>query len=209
MRVTCPSTKSCTAGTDSRVYAPCWPRVFGKLQDQLVKVPKFEQKTFEQLQVVDVLAFGEVKLVAQERVQQRVGCMKRVPKIVLQDRDQRWYAEQSAEFPASQDMKEPVCTAGRCGAGRRLSWRITCRRGAGKSLIWMVACRRDVGRSSSMTVTCPSKKSCVAGTDSRLVALWMTCDCGQEFPKNNKRNRERPSTTERKAARFHSFAQSR
>ena len=67
-RVTCPSEKSCKAGTDSRVYAPCWPRVFGKLRDQLVKVPKIEERTFEQLQVVNVLAFGEVRL---ERVRQR------------------------------------------------------------------------------------------------------------------------------------------
>ena len=115
MRVKCPSTKSCTAGTDSRVYAQCCPRVLGNLQDHWVEVPKIEQWTFELLQVVDVLAFGEVKLVPQERVQQRVDCMKRVPKIVLQDRVQRWCAEQSAESPASQDMKEPVCT-------RRLSW---------------------------------------------------------------------------------------
>ena len=84
MRVTCPSKTSCAAGTDSRVYAPCWPRVFGKLRDQLVKVPQIEERTFEQLQVVNVLAFGEVKLVPQERVRQRVDCMKMVPKIVLQ-----------------------------------------------------------------------------------------------------------------------------
>ena len=45
---------------------------------------------------------------AKARVQQRVDRMKGVPKIVLQDRVQRWYAEQSAEFPASQDIKEPV-----------------------------------------------------------------------------------------------------
>ena len=83
--------------TDSHVYALCWPRVFGKLRDQLVKVPKIEERTFEQLQVANFIAFGEVKLVSQER----------------QDRAQRWYAEQSAELSASPDMKEPVCTAGR------------------------------------------------------------------------------------------------
>ena len=31
-----------------------------------------------------------------------------VPKTVSQDGVQRWYAEQSAEFPASPDMKGPV-----------------------------------------------------------------------------------------------------
>ena len=76
MRVKCPSTESCTAGTDPRVYAPCWPRVLGTIQDQLVKVPKIEERTFEQLQVVDVLAFVEVKLVPQERVRQLVGKLR-------------------------------------------------------------------------------------------------------------------------------------
>ena len=63
--------------------------------------------------MVDVFAFGEVKLVPLERVQQRVDRMKMVP--MLHDRVQRWYADQSAEFPASLDMKELVCTACRCG----------------------------------------------------------------------------------------------
>ena len=35
-RITCLSTKSCTAGRDSRAYALWTPRVRGKLQDQLV-----------------------------------------------------------------------------------------------------------------------------------------------------------------------------
>ena len=144
-----------------------------------MEVPKIEQRTFEQLQVVDVFAFGEVKLVPQERVQQRVDCMKRVPKVVLQDGVQRWYAEQSAEFPASQDMKEPVCTACGCGAGRRLGWRITCRRGDGRSLNWRIACWSDMGRSLSTSVSCPNKKSCVAGTDSRVFSLWMTYNRGR------------------------------
>ena len=69
-----------------------------------------------------------------------------VSKIVLQNRVQRWNAEHSAKFPSSQDMMEPVCTACRRGAGRRLSWRIKCPRGDGRSLMWRVACRRDVGR---------------------------------------------------------------
>ena len=99
-RVTCPSTKSYTAGTDSRVlalwmprdrgrwgttfctagtdscffYALWRPRFCGKLRDQLVEVPKIEQRTFEQSQVVDFLTVGEVKLVPQERVRQRVDC---------------------------------------------------------------------------------------------------------------------------------------
>ena len=69
-------TKSCTVGTDLRVY-PLWmPRDRGKLRGQLVEVPKIEQRTFEQFQVVDVLAVGEVKLVPQERVQQRDDCME-------------------------------------------------------------------------------------------------------------------------------------
>ena len=61
-------TKSHTADTDSRVYALRRPRDRGNLQDQLVEVPKREQRTFEQLlQVVDVLAVCKVKLVPQER----------------------------------------------------------------------------------------------------------------------------------------------
>ena len=48
------------------------PRNRGKLRGQLVELLKIEQRTFEQLQVVDVLAIGEVKLVLRERVQQRV-----------------------------------------------------------------------------------------------------------------------------------------
>ena len=48
-------TKSCTAGTDSRVSALWTPRDRGKLRGQFVEMPKIEQRTFEQLQVVDVL----------------------------------------------------------------------------------------------------------------------------------------------------------
>ena len=40
MRVTCPGTKSCTAGTGARAFALYWPRVCGKLQDELVEVLK-------------------------------------------------------------------------------------------------------------------------------------------------------------------------
>ena len=140
--------------------------------------------------------------------------LMKVPKTVLQDEVQRWYertgggwnqkekrrrrepkfhgtgwkaspAEQSAEIPASPDMKGPVCTACRCGAGRRLIWRITCWCGAGRSLTWRVACWSDVGRSLSLRiacrrsmgkrlstrVTCPGQKSCVVGTDLRVYAL--------------------------------------
>ena len=39
-------------------------------------MPKIGQRTFEQLQVVDVLAVCEVKLVPQERVQQRCDSME-------------------------------------------------------------------------------------------------------------------------------------
>ena len=63
---------SCTAGTDSRVDALWMPRDRGKMEDELVEVPKIEQRTLEQLQVVDVLAAGDVKLVPLELVQQRV-----------------------------------------------------------------------------------------------------------------------------------------
>ena len=59
-----------------RVCAPCWPRVFGKLQDQWLEVPKIEQRTFEQLEEVDVLAYGEVNLVPQERMRQLVGKLR-------------------------------------------------------------------------------------------------------------------------------------
>ena len=60
---------------------------------------------------------------SRDEFQQREKCIEmleqlmNVPKTVLQDRVQRWCAEQSAEFPASQDKKEPVCTARRRGAG--------------------------------------------------------------------------------------------
>ena len=82
-RVVGKSTKSCTAGTDPRVSALWMPRDRGKLQDQLVEVP---QRTFEQLQVVDVLAVGEEKLVPQQRVQQRFDCMEEVLCDILQER---------------------------------------------------------------------------------------------------------------------------
>ena len=38
-----------------------------------MEVPKIEHRTFEQVQEVDVLAFGEVKFVPQERMRQLVG----------------------------------------------------------------------------------------------------------------------------------------
>ena len=45
LRIKCPSTDSCTAGTDSCVYSQWRPRFCGKLQDLLVEVPKVEQWT--------------------------------------------------------------------------------------------------------------------------------------------------------------------
>ena len=75
-RSTCPSTESCVAGTDSRVFALCRPRVWGKSRDQWVEGPKVEQWTFEQMQEVDVLAVGEVDLVPQERVRQLGKCWR-------------------------------------------------------------------------------------------------------------------------------------
>ena len=49
-------------------------------------MPKIDQRTFEQLQVVDVLAVGEVKLVPQERVQQRFGGIEVVRLDIPQER---------------------------------------------------------------------------------------------------------------------------
>ena len=49
-------------------------------------VPKIEQRTFEQLQVVDVLAVGEVNVVPQERVQQRFHGMELVLCDIPQER---------------------------------------------------------------------------------------------------------------------------
>ena len=51
---------------------------------------------------------------SRDEFQQREKCIEMLeqlmmPRAVLQDGVQRWYAEQSAESPASQDMKEPVC----------------------------------------------------------------------------------------------------
>ena len=60
-----------------------------------MEVPKIEQLTFEQLQVVDVLAVGEVKLVPQDRVQQRVDCMEVVPCEQEQERTSERTVEQS------------------------------------------------------------------------------------------------------------------
>ena len=77
-RVACLSTKSCSASTDLCVLALLMPRDRGKLQDQLVEVPKIEQRTFEQLQVLGVLAVGEVKLAPQKQVQQRISLRSEV-----------------------------------------------------------------------------------------------------------------------------------
>ena len=44
----------------ARVYALWMPRDRGKLRGHVVEVPKIEQRTVEQLQVVDVLRSGEV-----------------------------------------------------------------------------------------------------------------------------------------------------
>ena len=88
-------TKACTSGTDTRVVALWMPRDRGKLRDQLVEVPKIEQRTFEQLQVVDVLAVGEVKLLPQERVQHRFGGMEVVQCDILQERSSERMCEQS------------------------------------------------------------------------------------------------------------------
>ena len=61
----------------TRAFFALWrPRVCGKLRDQWVEVPKIEQRTFEQLHVVDFVAVGELKLFPQERVRQLVDCMK-------------------------------------------------------------------------------------------------------------------------------------
>ena len=45
----------------------------GKLRDQCAEGPEVEQRTFEQVQVVDVLAVDEVNFVSQERVRKVVG----------------------------------------------------------------------------------------------------------------------------------------
>ena len=80
--------------------------------------------------------------------------------IVLQHRVQRWNAEQIAHFPALPDVEEPVFTA--------------CRRNADKSFVLRVTCRRgNAGTRLSLGVACPRTKSCTAGTDSRVCALWM------------------------------------
>ena len=161
MRVTYPSTKSCTAGTDSRTYAPRWPRLCGKLQDQLMEVPKVEQRTFEPVQVFDVWQIGDApalpgvkepvvaacRCAAGGRLSWRISCWR--------------------------------------GAGRSLIWRVACRRGgAGGSRSVRVACWSGVGRRLSPRVTCPSTKSCTAGTDSRVFALWKPHDWGRRGTKS-------------------------
>ena len=133
------------------------------VEESFIKVvpqDSIQQRTSEQFaDFPEVVKESFFLFLSQDESQQREKCIEmleqptNVPKTGLQDEVQRWYAEQSAEFPASPDMKGPVCTARRCGAGGGLSCRITCRRGAGRSLILWVACRRDdAGRSLSSSV---------------------------------------------------------
>ena len=68
MRVTCP------AGTDSRAYALCRPRFWGKISGWTGQ--RSSRWTFEQVQEVDVLAVGEVNLFPQQRVRQLVGKLR-------------------------------------------------------------------------------------------------------------------------------------
>ena len=44
-------------------FALCTPRVWRKLRDQWVEGPEVEQRTFKQVQEVDVFAVGELNLV--------------------------------------------------------------------------------------------------------------------------------------------------
>ena len=138
-------TKACTAGTDSRVVALWMPRDRGRLRGQLVEMPKIEQRTLEQLQVVDVLAVGEVKLIPQERVRQRVDCMEVVQCEEEQERISECIVEQTEVFfVAGSGMSTSV--ACRCGAGNRLSSSVACPRGAGRRLRRRITCRRGAGR---------------------------------------------------------------
>ena len=57
---------------------------------------------------------------------------------------------------------------------RRLISSVACRSwNAGGKLSPRVACRRGAGWRPSQRVACPSSKSCTAGTDSRVFALWV------------------------------------
>ena len=97
------------------------------VEESVIKVvpqDSIQQRTFEQFSdFPEVLKESFLCFLSRDEFQQREKCIEmleqlmNVPKTVLQDRVQRWCAEQSAEFPASQDMKEPVCTARRRGAG--------------------------------------------------------------------------------------------
>ena len=142
---------------------------------------------------------GTWRVTVTSKLPQQVGCenqegeergicssaLKELLKIV----NEQWQVAdvwQTGDDPALPGVKEPVLAACRCGAGRRLSWRITCWRGAGRSLTWRVACQRgNVGRSLILRVACwsgverlstrstsPSTQACVAGTDSRVFAPW-------------------------------------
>ena len=54
--------------------------------------PEVEQRTFEQMQEVDVLAVGEVNLVSQERVRQLVGKLR--SQLVEVSEVEQWTFEQ-------------------------------------------------------------------------------------------------------------------
>ena len=85
-------------------------------------VLKFEPRTFELLQVMDVLAVAEMKLIPQERVQQPVDCMEvvqcelepeRISERTVEQMDVLFVSQvrktmELADIPVLQVVEEPV-----------------------------------------------------------------------------------------------------
>ena len=65
---------------------------FGKVTRSVVEVPDVEQRSFEQMQKVYLLAVGEVNLVPQERVRQLVGKLRN--QLMEVSEVQQWTFEQ-------------------------------------------------------------------------------------------------------------------
>ena len=76
------------------------------------------------------------------------------------------------DIPVLPVVKKHVYTLCWRGVGRRLGSSVACPRGAGRRLRRRITCRCGADWRMSPRVTCPGTKSCSAGTDSRVYALW-------------------------------------
>ena len=76
------------------------------------------------------------------------------------------------DIPVLPVVKKHVYTLCWRGVGGRLGSSVACPRGAGRRLRRRITCRCGADWRMSPRVTCPGTKSCSAGTDSRVYALW-------------------------------------